>query len=123
MVTTNTDDKTIKLSQWSRKADRILPLDLARLGLHNKELIRADCRPLQEGFQERCVMLHIQSLTHKVVEEAESLLLTYGVRTGLRILDLLHAAAFVLVAEINWYFVAADQNLCSVIVDLGFSVF
>jgi len=58
-----------------------------------------------------------------VVEEAESLLLTYGVRTGLRILDLLHAAAFVLVAEINWYFVAADQNLCSVIVDLSFSVF
>jgi hypothetical protein len=57
-----------------------------------------------------------------LIEEAESLLLTYGVRTGLRILDLLHTAAFALVAEMNWYFVAADQNLCSVIVNLGFSV-
>ena len=66
--------------------------------LHNKELTRADFRPLQGGFQERWAMLHIQSLTHQVVEEVENLLLTYGVRSGLGTLDVLHAAAVALVA-------------------------
>ena len=66
--------------------------------LHNKELTRADFRSLQGEFQERWAMLHIQSLTHQVLEEVANLLLTYGVRSGLRTLDILHTAAVALVA-------------------------
>ena len=116
--------------EWVRTAERINLLDIARLEfmsalqrrLRNQELTQADFHLLQEGFQERWSAFSIQPLNRKVVDEAEQLLLKYGGSFGLRTLDALHAAAFVLTAEEDWCFAAADQNLCQVIADLGFTV-
>ena len=116
--------------EWVETAEHIAMLDLARLEFmsvlqrrfRNKELTNADMTILLDGFQERWLTYQIQPINHKVVDEAEKFLLTYGDRFGLRTLDALHAAAFALIAEKDWHFVAADRNLCQVITELGFSV-
>ena len=90
--------------------------------LRNQELTRDDDNLLQQGFRERWDSFNIQPLNRKVIDEAEQLLANYGSRYGLRSLDALHAAAFILVAERGWYFAAADKNLCAVVSDLGFQV-
>jgi uncharacterized protein len=116
--------------KWVEGAHKITLLDLARLEfksalqrrLRNKELTQDELLLLQEGFQERWLSFNIQPLNSKVVDEAELLLEKYGDTFGLRTLDALHAAAFQLVAEKNWFFVASDKNLCMVIDVMGFEV-
>ena len=116
--------------QWVQTAQRVNLPDIARLELmsalqrrlRNQELSEADFHLLREGFRERWSSFSVQPLNRKVVDEAEQLLLDYGASFGLRTLDALHAAAFVLTAEEGWCFAAADQNLCRVVSDLGYAV-
>jgi len=61
-------------------------------------------------------------LGQAVVDEAESLLKKFGKTTGLRTLDALHLAAYLLIAEEDWAFVSADQNLCSTATSAGHTV-
>ncbi len=116
--------------KWVEDAKKITLLDLARLEfksalqrrLRNQELTQGDFLLLKEGFQERWLSFNIQPLNSKVVDEAELILEKYGNTFGLRSLDALHAAAFQLVAEKDWFFVASDKNLCMVMDDMGFKV-
>lgn len=124
------EEGTQKVIDWVQKAQGITLLDLARLEFtsalqrrfRNQEITLEDMALLKEGFQERWSSFRIQPLNRKVIDEAEILLEKYGSVFGLRALDALHAAAFQLIAEKNWYFVAADFNLCEVISDLGFNI-
>lgn len=124
------EEGTQKVIDWVQKAQGITLLDLARLEFtsalqrrfRNQEITLEDMALLKEGFQERWSSFRIQPLNRKVIDEAEILLEKYGSVFGLRALDALHAAAFQLIAEKDWYFVAADFNLCEVISDLGFNI-
>ena len=125
-----TEAGTDALMQWVESARQVTLLDIARLEFisalqrrfRNNELTRDELQILQLGFQERWLSFDIQPLNRKVIDEAVDLLQLYGSTYGLRTLDALHAAAFALVAEKDWRFVAADYNLCRVISDLGFTV-
>lgn len=124
------EEGTQKVIDWVQKAQGITLLDLARLEFtsalqrrfRNQEITLEDMALLKEGFQERWSSFRIQPLNRKVIDEAEILLEKYGSVFGLRALDALHAAAFQLIVEKDWYFVAADFNLCEVISDLGFNI-
>ena len=121
---------TEEVIHWVGNAQRVTLLDLARLEFisalqrrfRNNELTRNNLQLLKSGFQERWLSFDIQPLNRKVVDEAIGLLSFYGDKFGLRSLDALHAAAFILIAGKGWYFVAADHNLCRVISDIGFEV-
>jgi hypothetical protein len=47
----------------------------------------------------------------------------FGEGHGLRTLDALHLATFVLLADVDWIFVAADQQLVEIARTRGFQVF
>ena len=64
------------------------------------------------GFETDCAGFHVEPLGSVVTDEAERLLQRYGKREGLRTLDALHLAAFNLIADDSWLFVAADRTLC-----------
>jgi len=85
----------------------------------NKEI---DGRALDEainGFYEEYSQFHVEPLGHAVLQEAEELLIRYGKNHGLRTLDALHLATFILIKENNWVFVASDDNLISVAKAIG----
>jgi len=73
------------------------------------------------GFEEEYNGFNVAPLSQLVALEAESLLKKYGKIEGLRTLDALHFAAFRLLAESDWYFVAADV-LCNTVQLDGFNV-
>lgn len=124
------EDGTQNVMEWVDNAHKIILLDLAKLEFtsvlqrryRNQDLSLDDLLLLKEGFQERWASFEIHPLNRKVVDEAEELLDNYGSRFGLRALDALHAGAFQLVAGRDWYFVAADRNLCNVVSELGSKV-
>ncbi|MCK5720288.1 MAG: type II toxin-antitoxin system VapC family toxin [Thiomargarita sp.] len=74
------------------------------------------------GFEEEYSGFNVEPLIQSVALEAESLLKKYGKVEGLRTLDALHFAAFRLLAEDNWYFVAVDEVLCNIVQLDGFNV-
>jgi uncharacterized protein with PIN domain len=72
------------------------------------------------GFKEEISFFNIEPLGQVIIKEAESLLEKYGKIQGLRTLDALHLGSFNLIAENDWFFVAADENLCKVTQLMGF---
>ncbi len=72
------------------------------------------------GFMEELNVFNVEPLRKIVLEEAESLMKKFGSKSGLRTLDALHLATFILIAEKGWAFVAADETLCAVTQLLGY---
>jgi len=101
-------------------ANEIWLLDLAKLEFtsaifrrfRNKEISDESLQIALKAFEEQIAMFHIEPLGQAVVHEAESLLKHFGKTSGLRTLDALHLGAYLLLAEKNWAFVAADHILC-----------
>ncbi|MDM8560756.1 type II toxin-antitoxin system VapC family toxin [Candidatus Parabeggiatoa sp. HSG14] len=75
-----------------------------------------------EGFEAEYSTFNVEPLSQPAAFEAEYLLKKYGKTEGLRTLDALHFAAFRLLAEEGWYFVAADEVLCHTVQLEGFNV-
>lgn len=82
-----------------------------RMGALNKEQLEGAL----SGFEIECTRFHIEPLGRVVTSEAERLISKHGETKGLRTLDALHLAAFILIAEQDWLFVAADNTLCEVV--------
>lgn len=74
------------------------------------------------GFERQIALFKIQPMGQPVLEEAESFIKEHGKISGLRTLDALHLGAFTLIAEPDWLFVSADNNLCKVVTGLGYRV-
>lgn len=66
------------------------------------------------AFEEQTESFNCDSFGHATMQEAEDLLKQFGKSNGLRTLDALQLGAFSLIAEIDWVFVSADNNLCHV---------
>jgi len=74
------------------------------------------------GFEAEYSHFNVEPLSQPVAFEAEYLLKKYGKTEGLRTLDALHFAAFRLLAEEGWYFIAADEVLYHTVQLEGFNV-
>lgn len=86
----------------------------------NKEINDEQLTEAISGFNEEITLFNVEPLRQAIIKEAESLLKKYGKTQGLRTLDALHLGAFSLIAEDEWGFVAADDNLCKVARLIGF---
>ncbi len=86
----------------------------------NMELNDTQLNEAISGFNEEMVSFNVEPLRQAIIKEAESLLNRYGKTQGLRTLDALHLGTFSLIAEEEWSFVAADENLCAMAQFIGF---
>jgi predicted nucleic acid-binding protein len=85
----------------------------------NSELSDEDLKQAINGFNNQLNGFRVEPLSHAIVNEAELLIQQYGKEHGLRSLDSLHLAAYILISEKEWQFVAADFNLLSVARAIG----
>ncbi len=76
-----------------------------------------------EEFEADWSSYSVEPLGTLVTQEAIALLKEFGEEQGLRTLDALHLATFVLLAEADWIFVVADQRLAEIVRKRGFQVF
>ncbi len=76
-----------------------------------------------EEFEAEWSSNSVEPLGTLVTQEAIALLKEFGEEYGLRTLDALHLATFVLLAEEDWIFVVADQRLAEVVRKRGYQVF
>ncbi len=86
----------------------------------NKEINEENLTNAISGFEEQLSTFNVEPLGHAVIKEAESLVIQHGKSEGLRTLDALHPGTFNLIAEEDWVFVAADENLCKVVHQMGY---
>jgi len=106
---------------------KIWVLDLAQLELfsaiyrkfRNNVLAEDSLKPLQEAIRQQFVFFNVMPMASDVVEEARTLIDQFGKVHGLRTLDALHIAGFMLISESDWAFVSSDKNQVSVIELLG----
>jgi len=76
-----------------------------------------------EEFEADWSTYSVEPLGTLVTQESIALLKEFGEEFGLRTLDALHMATFVLLAEDDWLFVVADQRLAQIVRSRGFQVF
>ncbi|MBI3960192.1 MAG: type II toxin-antitoxin system VapC family toxin [Chloroflexi bacterium] len=76
-----------------------------------------------EEFEAEWASYSVEPLGTLVTQEAVGLLKEFGEEHGLRTLDALHLATFVLLAEDDWVFVVADSRLAEIARKRGFQVF
>lgn len=89
----------------------------------NKELNEHSLADAIRGFNEEYIHFHVEPLGSAIVHEAENLVKDYGKTHGLRTLDALHLATFILIKEDDWFFVACDDNLINTAKANGAAVF
>lgn len=77
--------------------------------LRNKEIKNKQFEIAVQGIREQLDDFKIYPLAHPVVEESLRLLQDYGNNFGLRTLDALHIASWILCSEDDWIFVSADE--------------
>lgn len=85
----------------------------------NKEIDGKALKEAVSGFNEEYSMFNVEPLGHAVLLEAEELLIKHGKTHGLRTLDSLHLATFILIKEDDWIFVASDDILISIAKAIG----
>ena len=119
------------VTSWINNPDNeIWVLDLARLEFasalyrrfRNKGISESDIDTALASFIEQVSSFNIEPLGQSVVDEAESLMSNFGKTKGLRTLDALHLAAYLLISEEDWTFVSTDKNLCDTARAAGCSV-
>lgn len=77
--------------------------------LRNIEINNKQFEVAVKGIREQLDNFKIYPLAHPVVEESLRLLQDYGKNYGLRTLDALHIASWILCSEDDWIFVSADE--------------
>jgi predicted nucleic acid-binding protein len=65
--------------------------------------------------------MSLEPLGNAILQESEALLLKHAKTNGLRTLDALHLATFILIKEDDWTFVASDDNLIALAKAIGAS--
>jgi predicted nucleic acid-binding protein len=88
----------------------------------DRELSESNLNSAIEGFNKTITGFHVEETNAAIIQEAQNLVKLYGKIEGLRTLDALHLAAFYLLAEEGWIFVASDLRLFSVAKKMGYSV-
>ena len=71
------------------------------------------------AFESKAATWNVEPFSILQTEEASHIIAEYGKITGIRTLDALHLAAFNLLRQDDWTFVAADKQLNNVAVTIG----
>ncbi len=87
----------------------------------NKEIDGQALNNAISGFNEEYSRFQIEPLGNTILQESEALLLKHAKTNGLRALDALHLATFILIKEDDWIFVASDDNLITLAKAIGAS--
>ncbi len=111
------------------KQNEIWLLELVRIEFYcalyrrfrNNEISEDQLNIAISGFNEELYTFYVEPIRHTTIQEAESLINNYGKEYGLRTLDSLHLAAFILIATKDWYFVVADEKLNDLIKIMGYN--
>ncbi|KPA12057.1 protein containing PilT protein, partial [Candidatus Magnetomorum sp. HK-1] len=111
------------------KQNEIWLLELVRIEFYcalyrrfrNNEIREDQLNIAISGFNEELYTFYVEPIRHTTIKEAESLINNYGKKFGLRTLDSLHLAAFLLIATQDWYFVVADDKLNDLIKIMGYN--
>ena len=77
--------------------------------IRNREIDEASGLAAVREFEEAWPTFRVEPMGAGVLEEAEALVRRHGRTLGLRTLDALHLATFVLIARKDWKFVVADS--------------
>jgi len=93
--------------------------DLARIefisALHRryrrKEIGDEALEEALQAFDEEYSSFYVEPMSHMIVQEAEELQLHYGKNHGLRTLDAIQLATFLLLRDKDWLFVSSDDPL------------
>ncbi len=64
-----------------------------------------------QAFDEEYSSFYVEPMSRMIVQEAEELQLHYGKKHGLRTLDAIQLATFLLLRDKDWLFVASDDHL------------
>lgn len=102
-------------------------LDLLRVELQsavlrkfrNGEISRAMLIGVQEGINQQLQQFNEVFMSGDIVHKATELISRFGEWKGLRTLDALHVAGWMLYAEDEWKFVTSDKIQREVVVELG----
>ncbi len=113
---------TEAVTDFIKKTNVIWISELAKL-----EIISAFCRMLRrkdinviefnrvlELCDEQMSSFKVIPLGSVTLEQAGYLLKEFGIRFSLRTLDAIHLAAFTLLADKSWKFIAADEAMCNI---------
>jgi len=87
----------------------------------NREISKIELNKSIQAFEEQITAYNIEPLSQGIVNEAKSLLIMFGEKHGLRTLDSIQLATFLLISEKKWAFITSDENLCKVVKKAGYS--
>ncbi|MEX0772094.1 MAG: type II toxin-antitoxin system VapC family toxin [Balneolales bacterium] len=100
--------------------------DLAKVELYsalfrkyrNDEIDTTQLNVSVEAVNEQINSFNVITLGADVIEETHSLITGYGQHHGLRTLDAIHIACWLLFKENDWYFVSSDKVQLNVVDEL-----
>lgn len=107
---------------WISELARLEFLSAVFRRVRDREISDEQLNEAVTGFEEQLYFFNVEPLGQAILKEAELLMKKYGKRRRLRSLDALQMGTFSLISERGWYFVAADEVLCTIAKDMGFSI-
>lgn len=106
---------------WISELARVEFLSALFRRARNREITDEQLTEAMSGFEEESASFNCEPFGHATIKEAETILRQHGKSHGLRTLDALQLSAFSLIAEKDWYFVSADDNLCTAVRTQGYN--
>ncbi len=89
----------------------------------NKEINKENLLKTIKAFDKEIRLFKVEPITRLIIGEAEGLLKKYGSSYGLRTLDSIHMATFMLIKDKDWLFVASDKILIELAIKIGINYF
>jgi predicted nucleic acid-binding protein len=106
---------------WISELARVEFLSALYRRARSREITDKQLAEAMSGFDEELAAFNCEPFGHATIKEAETILKQHVKSHGLRTLDALQPSAFSLIAEQDWCFVSADENLCAVVKAQGYN--
>jgi uncharacterized protein len=87
----------------------------------NNEIDERKLSQIQKAIESQIDMFNVVMLANDIVKESKTLIQQYGKVYGLRTLDAIHIAGWMIVAEPGWTFVSSDKNQLQVVSHMNFT--
>lgn len=87
----------------------------------NHEIDEMKLSQIQKAIESQLELFNVVLLANDMVKETKTLIQQYGKAYGLRTLDAMHIAGWMIIAEPGWHFVSSDKNQLQVISLMNFS--
>ena len=86
------------------------------------EITVQNARNFQTTIDRVLQFWNVEPVTEIIISEAENLITEYGLSYGLRSLDAIHLAGFLLNADEDWKFICSDVKLADIVKKTGYEV-